>query len=76
MNNNTSSLLLEEINKNIPPEKLINNFNLEYKIEIALFYIYGNYIKLDREIGQTQFSKNGVKLSLSSVDEELKNFLK
>ena len=74
--NEDSSLLLEEIIRNISYEKLINNFNLDYKIEIAPFYIYGNYIKLDREIGQTQFSKNGIKLSLSSVDEELKNFFK
>ena len=71
-----SSTLYEEINKNISPKTLIDNFNLEYKIEITPFYICGNYIKLDREIGQTQFSKNGIKLSLSSVDEELKNFFK
>ena len=76
MNDNKNSSLLEEISKNLSPEILTKNFYLSYKIEIAPFYIYGNYIKLDREIGQTEFSKNGVKLSLSSVDEELKNFLK
>jgi len=68
--------LFEEIIKNIPPIILSENFYLDYIIEITPFYIYGNYIKLDREIGQTEFSKNGVKLSLSSVDEELKNFFK
>jgi len=73
---NHFSNILEQFNKKLTPEILTNNFYLEYKIEIAPFYICGNYIKLDREIGQTQFSKNGVKLSLSSVDEELKNFLK
>ena len=74
--NENSSLLLDEIRKNISIKDLIENFYLDYKIEITPFYICGNYIKLDREIGQTQFSKNGVKLSLSSVDEELKNFFK
>ena len=74
--NNKYSSLSEEINKNISPTKLIENFYLDYTIEITPFYIYGNYIKLDREIGQTEFSKNGIKLSLSSVDEELKNFFK
>jgi tRNA U54 and U55 pseudouridine synthase Pus10 len=73
---NHFSNILEQFNKKLTPEILTSNFYLEYKIEIAPFYICGNYIKLDREIGQTQFSKNGVKLSLSSVDEELKNFLK
>ena len=73
---NNSSNIIEQFTKKLTPEILTNNFYLEYKIEIAPFYICGNYIKLDREIGQTQFSKNGVKLSLSSVDEELKNFLK
>ena len=68
--------LFEEIIKNIPPIILSENFYLDYIIEITPFYIYGNYIKLDREIGQTEFSKNGIKLSLSSVDEELKNFFK
>ena len=76
LNDEKNSVLLDEISKILSPEILMNNFYLNYKIEIAPFYIYGNYIKLDREIGQTQFSKNGVKLSLSSVDEELKNFLK
>ena len=74
--NKKSPSLLDEIAKNISPKIIIENFYLDYQIEIAPFYIYGNYIKLDREIGQTQFSKNGVKLSLSSVDEELKNFFK
>ena len=74
--NENSSLILDEIRKNISIKDLIENFYLDYKIEITPFYICGNYIKLDREIGQTQFSKNGVKLSLSSVDEELKNFFK
>ena len=74
--NENSSLLLDEIRKNISIKDLIENFYLDYKIEITPFYICGNYIKLDREIGQTEFSKNGVKLSLSSVDEELKNFFK
>ena len=76
MNDNKNTDLLEKISKNLSAEILTKNFYLNYKIEIAPFYIYGNYIKLDREIGQTEFSKNGVKLSLSSVDEELKNFLK
>ena len=74
--NENSSLILDEIRKNISIKDLIDNFYFDYKIEITPFYICGNYIKLDREIGQTQFSKNGVKLSLSSVDEELKNFFK
>ena len=74
--NEKSSCTLDEISKNIPIKDLMNNFYLDYKIEMTPFYICGNYIKLDREIGQTQFSKNGVKLSLSSVDEELKNFFK
>ena len=74
--NNKYPSLFEEIIKNISPIMLLENFYLDYTIEITPFYIYGNYIKLDREIGQTEFSKNGVKLSLSSVDEELKNFFK
>ena len=74
--NEKSSLILDEIKRNISLKDLVDNFYLDYKIEISPFYICGNYIKLDREIGQTQFSKNGVKLSLSSVDEELKNFFK
>ena len=75
LNNKYPSLFEEKI-KNISPILLSENFYLDYTIEITPFYIYGNYIKLDREIGQTEFSKNGVKLSLSSVDEELKNFFK
>ena len=71
-----NSKIIEEINKCLTLEKLCQNLYLDFKIEIAPFYIYGNYIKLDREIGQTQFSKDGVKLSLTSVDEELKKFLK
>ena len=73
---NKDNKIIEEINKNLTLEKLCQNFFFDFKIEIAPFYIYGNYIKLDREIGQTQFSKDGVKLSLTSVDEELKKFLK
>jgi len=73
---NKDSNIIDEINKNLTLEKLCQNLYLDFKIEIAPFYIYGNYIKLDREIGQTQFSKDGVKLSLTSVDEELKKFLK
>ena len=74
--NDNSTSIFDELRKYISPKDLIDNFYLDYKIEISPFYICGNYIKLDREIGQTQFSKNGVKLSLSSVDEELKNFFK
>ena len=74
--NDNSTAIFDELRKYISPKDLIDNFYLDYKIEISPFYICGNYIKLDREIGQTQFSKNGVKLSLSSVDEELKNFFK
>ena len=50
----------------------MNNFYFDYTINIASFYIYGNYLKLNREIGQTEYSRDGVKLSLSSVDEEIK----
>ena len=74
INKDTNNKLIEEINQKLTLEILCNNFYLDFKIEIAPFYIYGNYIKLDREIGQTEFSKDGVKLSLSSVDEELKSF--
>ena len=74
--NDNSTAIFDELRKYISPKDLIDYFYLDYKIEISPFYICGNYIKLDREIGQTQFSKNGVKLSLSSVDEELKNFFK
>ena len=73
---NKDNKIIEEINKNLSLEKLCQNIYFDFKIEIAPFYLYGNYIKLDREIGQTQFSKDGVKLSLTSVDEELKKFLK
>ena len=55
--------------------KLCNELSVNYKIEMVPFYICGNYIKLDREIGQTEYSKDGIKLSLTSVDEELKKFL-
>ena len=73
---NKDNKIIEKINKNLTLEKLCQNIYFDFKIEIAPFYLYGNYIKLDREIGQTQFSKDGVKLSLTSVDEELKKFLK
>ena len=76
INNNSNTSLIEELNKKFTPEILCQNFYLDFKINIAPFYIFGNYIKLDREIGQTQFSKDGIKLSLTSVDEELKSFLK
>ena len=68
--------IIEELNKKFLPEMLCQNFYLDYKITMAPFYIYGNYIKLSREMGQTRFLKNGVKLSLTSIDEELKNFFK
>ena len=73
---NNNDKISNEIKNNLTLEKICKNFYLDFKIEIAPFYLYGNYIKLDREIGQTQFSKDGVKLSLTSVDEELKKFLK
>ncbi len=77
INDNSNKLLREELNKRFTLDKICQNFYLDFKINIAPFYIFGNYIKLDREIGQTQFlSKDGAKLSLTSVDEELKSFLK
>jgi tRNA U54 and U55 pseudouridine synthase Pus10 len=74
---NSNNKLIEEINQKLTLDFLCQNFFLDFRINIAPFYIFGNYIKLDREIGQSRFlSKDGVKLSLSSVDEELKSFLK
>ena len=66
----------EKLSEIFPPEKLNKNFYLDIKIEIAPFYIFGNYIKLSREIGQTKFSRDGVKFALTSIDEELKSYLK
>ena len=66
----------EKISEIFPPEKLNKNLYLDIKIEIAPFYIFGNYIKLSREIGQTKFSRDGVKFALTSIDEELKSYLK
>ena len=65
-------------------EKLDNIFNLiniskyliiNYKLFPHPIYIKGNYIKLNREIGQTKYEKNGIKLSKTSIDEEIKNIL-
>ena len=65
-------------------EKLDNIFNLiniskyliiNYKLLPHPIYIKGNYIKLNREIGQTKYEKNGIKLSKTSIDEEIKNIL-
>ena len=71
-----NSKILQQLNAKFTPEILCKNFYLDYKITIAPFYIFGHYIKLDREMGQTAFIKEGIKLSLSSIDEELKSFFK
>ena len=76
LNKDINSNFIEKINKAFSPEILCKNFYLDFKITIAPFYIYGNYIKLDREIGQNPFIKDGIKVSLSSINEELQNFLK
>ena len=67
---------IQQLNKIFTSEILSNNFYLDYKVTIAPFYIFGHYIKLDREMGQVPYIKDGIKLSLSSIDEELKGFLK
>ena len=65
-------------------EKLDNIFNIlniskfliiNYKLFPHPIYIKGNYIKLNREIGQTKYEKNGIKGSKTSIDEEIKNIL-
>ena len=65
-------------------EKLDNIFNIlniskfliiNYKLFPHPIYIKGNYIKLNREIGQTKYEKNGIKVSKTSIDEEIKNIL-
>ena len=65
-------------------EKLDNIFNLiniskyliiNYKLLPHPIYIKGNYIKLNREIGQTKYEKNGIKLCKTSIDEEIRNIL-
>ena len=76
LNKDINNNFIEQLNKVFSPEILCKNFYLDFKITIAPFYIYGNYIKLDREIGQNPFIKDGIKISLSSINEELKNFLK
>ena len=69
-------LIKEKLSNKFTPEFLCENFYMDFKIEITPFYIFGNYIKLNREMGQTKFSRDGVKFALTSIDEELKSFLK
>ena len=65
-------------------EKFDNIFNslniskyliIQHKLIPHPIYIKGNYIKLNREIGQTKYEKNGIKLCKTSIDEEIKNIL-
>ena len=76
LKDDSNERLNEQINKTFTPKILSENFFLDFKIIIAPFYIYGNYIKLDREMGQNCYVKDGKKLSVSSINEELKGFLK
>ena len=57
-------------------EKL-NKVELKMKInyEKESIYIKGNYNKYTREIGQTKWEINGIKVCVSSVEEEIKNIL-
>lgn len=67
----SSDLLLELFQKN----QLLNINNiLDIKIEIVNenIYLKGKYLKFCREIGQSPWEINGVKICNSSVEEELK----
>ncbi len=70
----SSELLLELINKN----KLLKKASLVTKIELINqnIYLKGNYLKFCREIGQSPWEINGVKICHSSVEEEMTKTLR
>ncbi len=48
---------------------------MKINYEKESIYIKGNYNKYTREIGQTKWEINGIKVCVSSVEEEIKNIL-
>ena len=67
--------LINKLNNIINIETISNSLIINFKIIPHPIYIKGNYIKLNREIGQTKYEKNGIKLCKTSIDEEIRNIL-
>ncbi len=67
--------LINKLNHIMNIETISNSLIINFKIIPHPIYIKGNYIKLNREIGQTKYEKNGIKLCKTSIDEEIRNIL-
>ena len=65
-----NEILLKEFDTKLDISSI--NAKISYRINPDSFYISGYYLKLSREIGQTKYERNGVKLCKSSVDEEIR----
>lgn len=78
----SSDLLVSLFNKFKLLDFKTNQDLLEIRVDIinANIYLNGNYLKFSREIGQSPWTVNGVKICQSSVEEEMKqpliNFFK
>jgi hypothetical protein len=75
--NCSSDLFLGLISKN----KILDYFNeenLKIKVEIlnSSVYVRGTYMKFSRDIGQSPWTVNGVKICESSVQDEMRDTLK
>lgn len=75
---NCSSDLFYEIFTKYKLDTLSDNEKLITKVDIINqnIYLRGNYLKFSREIGQSPWEVNGVKICNSSVEDEIKQTLK
>ena len=63
------------LDKFLSLDKITSHIKIDYKLNPDPFYISGYYMKLSRDLGQTKYERNGVRLVKSSVDEEIKGCL-
>jgi hypothetical protein len=74
--NCSSELLIEIFNKNNLLDYLVDeNFIIKVEVVNSNIYLKGNYLKFSREIGQSPWEVNGVKVCESSVQDEMKKTL-
>ena len=72
----SSDLFLELVSKNnLLSELKEENFTIKVEIIKAEIYVRGSYLKFSRDVGQSPWEINGVKICESSVQDEMRNTL-
>lgn len=70
-----NDVLIGKIRELFSDAKVFPSVEVKYKLLRTSFYICGKYVKLSRDLGQTKWVKNGIRLCASSVDEEIRSRL-